>query len=206
MFGTSEDLVYVLFLFWGPALLLTATIPGQPRVVVSILAAGGFLYAWHWLMGANPLGLVLAAIILGVGWLGRKRNKNRDPEAGKLLLIPFMLLFSAVAWAAMWPVLEARLLLRQLPPISQATVGDRSLHDLDKLRQALSQSVSCGEVKNGAPLPMVLEAGGRKHEFIVFYCQERPGLVVALPHMSRPLIHSPELLEQVEQTGVKVPR
>lgn len=205
MFGTTEDLIYVLFLFWGPALLLTASIPGLARVVVGLLAAGGFLYAWQRLMGPNPLGLGLTLAILGVGWLGRKPNKNKDPEAGKLLIVPFMVLFTAVAWAAMGPVLQARQLLKNLPQLQSATVDNRPVRDLEQFRRALAVSVSCGELQNAAPIPLVLVAEGQKHEFIVFRCAERGGLVVALPHMSRQLVHSEALLREVERAGVKLP-
>jgi hypothetical protein len=204
MLGWTEDLIYTLFLFWAPAFLLVASIPGLPRVVVGFLAAIAFLVVWHKYMG-GLLGFPLAAILVVTGFIGRTRPKTRDPEAGKLLIIPFMLMLTAVAWMAMGPIWKERRALRQLPALESASVDGRAIEDLEAFRAALAGSLSCGDLRAEpvAPVPLVLEAGGQRHEYRLIFCRKPAGLILLQASSDRQLLYSSELLGQVEKTGVK---
>lgn len=208
MFGWSEDLIYTLFLFWGPAFLLVAAIPGLPRVAVGILAGIAFLVAWHKFMGGSAFGYLLAAILVVTGFVGRHRPKTRDPEAGKMLVIPFMILLTVVAWMAMGPIWQERQALKQLPPLESVSVDGRPIKDLDGFRVALASSVSCGELRAhlGTPVPLILEAGGQRREYRLAFCHQPAGVILMQATRDRQLLYSSELRTQLARAGVELPK
>lgn len=208
MFGWNEDLVYILFLYWAPGMLLVACIPGPARTVTGVLAAVAFVILWYRFMPGGPTAFLLALGLVTVGWVGRKVPKTRDPEPAKLLVIPFLLLLTAVAWSTLGPIWLERQELRRLPHLARVTVEGKALKDPEAFRQALREGQSCGDVSTamGPPLALVLEVQGQKREYCLQYSHQGQGLILARTGLDRQLLFSAALLQQVEANGIKVPR
>lgn len=208
MLGRNEDLIYMLFLFWGPGLLLVACIPGLVRTVMGFVTAIAFLYVWQRFMPLDWIEIPLAAIIVLVGFIGRKLPKTGDPEPSKLLVIPFMLLFTSVAWMAMGPIWRARMELRALPSLQSASVDGHPIGDLPGFQRALRDSASCDVSRQqlSPPVPLVLEAEGQRHEYKLVYSRNPLGVILTQPDSDRQLVYSGELLRHIKRSGIKTPQ